>query len=1210
MTTATAVFPWLEDWKLAVQGWSQDGSLARAGQSALNLDAVPFELQRLIEHWSDSQWDELPPVELLTNEAMPGAAGAYAISTGTIYLNQSWLESASPEQVQAVLTEELGHHLDGLLNAVDTPGDEGDVFAQLLADSTGFKQVQEEDQIHLRLGDQLIRAEANETEEKFQALFAEQDVYFYTPGSQLEIPILYTGSGNTNDPNGANKTIGVGFVVSWDSSALELLEIDYDPIHFPFGAPYSNGEEATFAAHSLLGAFPNAPELPATISTLKFYAKQGSHGGSEGEPFASSINIEIKSTSSGFSGYSRPTFLVNSATIEPSAGESLEILDSNSIIFFTDENSGSGQKFLISGFMAQPSTSFSFSPLLKFDDRDYFAINELTGEITMLIDPDYESKSGYSLSVTANDSEGNSEQKYVSILVNDRDDTPAIISSPSADAIYENIGAGQVVHTVEAVDESSITFSLQPGQDETISFRIDELSGEVTLLENPDYELKSSYGFTVVVTDTAGNIAEQEVTLAVRDVDENLPVFTSQASIMPIDENSGSGQIIYTAEAIDESSISYSLKPDIGDASFFSIDDLTGEVILLADPDYESKLSYAFTVVATDAAGNAEEQAVTLAIGDLDENAPVFTSLPSAVAIDENTGAGQIIYRAKATDESSFTYELMPDNGDVFAFNIDKNSGDVLLLANPDFELKTHYGFTVVATDAAGNKAEQEVTLAINDLDEDAPVFLSPTSAVAINENKAAGRIIYTANATDESTISYSLRPGIGDAFAFSIDEITGEVKLQESPDYESKSSYAFAVVATDTDGNAAEQVVSLAINDLPEIVANHAPNGSIFLTGIPRPFSYFKIHQSNITDEDGIETSINNKWQYFDSEENAWIDHPLSEWDPTYTILPQDVGKLIRGQVFYIDGNGLVETISSDPILVRAAFSVPDIYQAVATSPEEIAYRPGGSIHLPLIYNVSTSDANLSGLTLNVHYDSTLLAPEGSDHGVSGMIDAAISTSADLPDVDDLDYDPATDRMVQLVWASFDNSFPGQNLPAQLATVSFASLEDPSVHIDTLTGSWINFTASATASGYGFLPSTTTLTPRLFDLDVDGDGEVTALGDGLMIIRKLFGPAFAGDKLTDKAISPDATRTTEEIHQFIQDGIDAGDLDVDQDDKTTPLGDGLMVIRHLFGPAFEGPRLTDKAISPDSPFYGYEGHNGIDAAWEIVAANIDALIL
>ncbi len=59
-------------------------------------------------------------------------------------------------------------------------------------------------------------------------------------------------------------------------------------------------------------------------------------------------------------------------------------------------------------------------------------------------------------------------------------------------------------------------------------------------------------------------------------------------------------------------------------------------------------------------------------------------------------------------------------------------------------------------------------------------------------------------------------------------------------------------------------------------------------------------------------------------------------------------------------------------------------------------------------------------------------------------------------------------------------------------------------------------------------------LTGQAFNHDVDGNGQVTPFGDGLMVIRKLFGAAFAGDKLTDKAISNDATRTTDEIHEYI----------------------------------------------------------------------------
>ena len=101
--------------------------------------------------------------------------------------------------------------------------------------------------------------------------------------------------------------------------------------------------------------------------------------------------------------------------------------------------------------------------------------------------------------------------------------------------------------------------------------------------------------------------------------------------------------------------------------------------------------------------------------------------------------------------------------------------------------------------------------------------------------------------------------------------------------------------------------------------------------------------------------------------------------------------------------------------------------------------------------------------------------------------------------------------------------------------------------------------------------------------LDVDSDSNVTAFGDGLMVIRKLFGSAFAGDALTAKAVSVGATRSTEEIHEYIQSGVDNLMLDVDGDGKVTAFGDGLMVIRKLFGSAFSGDALTANAISADA---------------------------
>jgi hypothetical protein len=123
----------LEDWKKLLIDWAGSGALARAASQALLLQAEPEPLKRLVSRWGQGDFSGLPPIVLLPASSMSGAAGAYAISTDTIYLNQNWLAAATLAQAMAVLTEELGHHLDGPLNAVDTPGDEGELFASLLA---------------------------------------------------------------------------------------------------------------------------------------------------------------------------------------------------------------------------------------------------------------------------------------------------------------------------------------------------------------------------------------------------------------------------------------------------------------------------------------------------------------------------------------------------------------------------------------------------------------------------------------------------------------------------------------------------------------------------------------------------------------------------------------------------------------------------------------------------------------------------------------------------------------------------------------------------------------------------------------------------------------------------------------------------------------------------------------------------------------------
>jgi hypothetical protein len=430
-----------------------------------------------------------------------------------------------------------------------------------------------------------------------------------------------------------------------------------------------------------------------------------------------------------------------------------------------------------------------------------------------------------SVTVRQTDAAGNTSSASTALAFTLDTTPPTFDAAPAAGtatAINENSGAGQTVYTAAATDAGAITYSLKAATDDVASFSINASTGAVSLTGNPDFEAKPSYSFTVVATDAANNASEKAVTLAINDQDEVAPVFTSAATATAINENSAASQTVYTAAATDTGAISYSLKPGIGDVSLFSINATTGAVTLTASPNFEAKSSYSFTVVATDAGNNFSEKAVTLAINNLDEAAPDITSGATATAINENSGAGQVVYTATSTDAGdtatgSTTYSLKAATGDVAAFSINASTGAVTLTGNPNFEAKPSYSFTVVATDAANNASEKAVTLAINNLDEAAPVITSGTTATAIAENSGAGQVVYTAAATDAGAITYSLKAATDDVSSFSINASTGAVTLTGNPDFETKASYSFTVVATDAANNASEQAVTLAINNLDE---------------------------------------------------------------------------------------------------------------------------------------------------------------------------------------------------------------------------------------------------------------------------------------------------------------------------------------------------------------------------------------------------------
>jgi len=74
----------------------------------------------------------LPQFEVRSDQDLAGALGAFSAQTGKIYLTES-LVKGDPGQLNAVLLEEIGHYLDFYFNgAIDSAGDEGDIFSRLV----------------------------------------------------------------------------------------------------------------------------------------------------------------------------------------------------------------------------------------------------------------------------------------------------------------------------------------------------------------------------------------------------------------------------------------------------------------------------------------------------------------------------------------------------------------------------------------------------------------------------------------------------------------------------------------------------------------------------------------------------------------------------------------------------------------------------------------------------------------------------------------------------------------------------------------------------------------------------------------------------------------------------------------------------------------------------------------------------------------------
>jgi hypothetical protein len=230
--------------------------------------------------------------------------------------------------------------------------------------------------------------------------------------------------------------------------------------------------------------------------------------------------------------------------------------------------------------------------------------------------------------------------------------------------------------------------------------------------------------------------------------------------------------------------------------------------------------------------------------------------------------------------------------------------------------------------------------------------------------------------------------------------------------------------------------------------------------------------------------------------------------------------------------------------------------------------------------------ERELSGIGFWVNYDPTHLGTPDVKTDIMHIFPKGYVNVLEPPIIVE---DDDTHHRFLMAWADAMSppAWPNEPLPIEIFKVCFVVPDDALEGITEATTE-VTFTEADTAIGYEFLSESMTVKIVHFDIDIDKNGVVKPLTDGLLITRYLFG--FMGNNLVSGAVDPLGARLDASL---IADWIERGrvepsttnagytHLDIDANREVTPLTDGIMILRHLFG--YTGINLTSGAIGPNA---------------------------
>ncbi|XP_073775592.1 cadherin-23 isoform X3 [Danio rerio] len=360
--------------------------------------------------------------------------------------------------------------------------------------------------------------------------------------------------------------------------------------------------------------------------------------------------------------------------------------------------------------------------LVSGSDRK-FEVDVSTGLLTTVDYLDYETKTSYLMNVSATDQSPPFHRSYCTVyvtLLNELDEAVAFLSAGYEVSLRENIATGTEVVQVKAqsadnLNQLSYRFDPDTSPAALALFKIDSVTGRITVTGLLDRERGDSYTLTVVADDGGPKRGSTVVSITILDENDNSPEFdiTSDLSVN-IPEDTAIGKRVAVVLARDKDAgrnglVNFTLiAGNMQDVfKINTVNNTYGEVYLNAPLDRESVDRYLLKVRAMDNGSPPRYTDVSLTVNivDVNDNPPVLQSPRGYnVSVSENVGGGTSVLRVVATDRdiganAMLSYYITAGNQDL-TFRMDRMTGEIVTRPSPpDREKQQQYTLTVTVED-------------------------------------------------------------------------------------------------------------------------------------------------------------------------------------------------------------------------------------------------------------------------------------------------------------------------------------------------------------------------------------------------------------------------------------------------------------------------------------------------------------------------------